>query len=191
MGITIMKTTKEPKPKKQVKTATRAKAKPKPKEDAPPPLASTYTSSPKLSPFDFLNNINAGQTSVNLMETCQAENTEGQVVDSADRQYNSFMINRGLSYFNDTVMAANELNKYGGTLPTKMQYDFLRHFVRPRKRFSKWFKRADDSSDVQLIAKHYNYNSTQARAALELYTPDELLKLRNVYLTGGKGGSSS
>ena len=139
----------------------------------------------KLSFFDFLNSINAGQSSANLMEGCLAESGEGASPDSPDRAYVPFMINRGLSYFNDTVMFANEMNRYA-SLPAKMQYDFYRHGIRPRKRFSKWGKRADDTPDVQLLMKHYECNAERAREILTFYPEEELTKLRKQYDRGGK-----
>jgi len=94
--------------------------------------------SAKLSPFDFLNNINDAKKSPNLLKDCYANNDDdGANPDSLDKQYVAFMINRGLSYFSDTIHYANEMN-INHTLPAKMQYDFYRNIIRPRKRFSKW-----------------------------------------------------
>lgn len=139
----------------------------------------------KLSFFDFLNSINSGYSSVNLMDGCLAESGEGATPDSPDRAYVPFMVNRGLSYFNDTVMFANEMNQYA-SLPAKMQYDFLRYGVRPRKRFSKWGKRADDTADVQLLMKHYECNAERAREVIGFYPEEELALLRKKYERGGK-----
>ena len=139
----------------------------------------------KLSFFDFLNSVNAGPSSPNLMAECYAESGEGATPDSPDRAYVPFMVNRGLSFFNDTVMFANEMNRYA-SLPAKMQYDFLRHGIRPRKRFSKWGKRADDTADVQLLMKHYSCNAERAREVISFYPEDELSKLRKQYERGGK-----
>lgn len=139
----------------------------------------------KLSFFDFLNSINAGPSSPDLMAGCLAESGEGATPDSPDRAYVPFMVNRGLSYFNDTVMFANEMNRYA-SLPAKMQYDFLRNGIRPRKRFSKWGKRADDTSDVQLLMRHYSCNAERAREIIGFYPEDELSKLRQRYDRGGK-----
>ena len=52
-----------------------------------------------MSPFDYLNAIN--YTKKDIM-----------VDDIAEKQYNPFMVNRGLSYFQDTVLMANEMNQY-------------------------------------------------------------------------------
>ena len=52
-----------------------------------------------MSPFEFLNAINF--TKKNVMSDPENE-----------KYYNSFIINRSLSYFPDTVAIANEMNKY-------------------------------------------------------------------------------
>ena len=50
-----------------------------------------------MNPFDYLNAINATKEDV-------------MVDDVAESKYNAFLINRGLSYFVDTVLYANEMN---------------------------------------------------------------------------------
>ena len=47
-----------------------------------------------MNPFDYVNSIN--DTKQDIMED-----------DNAERGYNSFLINRSLSYFSDTVGFAN------------------------------------------------------------------------------------
>ena len=79
-----------------------------------------------MNHFDYLNSIN--DTKKDIM-----------VDDLAEKDYNAFMVNRGLSYYNDTVIYANEMNKYA-QVDSRMQYDFLKQIVRKRKRFSKWNK---------------------------------------------------
>lgn len=126
-----------------------------------------------MTPFDFLNSINTSKKDLIAED------------ELCEKYYNSFIINRSLSYFNDTVMFANEMNRYA-SLSAKMQYDFYRHGIRPRKRFSKWGKRADDTSDVQLLMKRYECNAERAREVIAFYPEEELLKLRKQYDRGGK-----
>ena len=89
-----------------------------------------------MNHFDYLNSINL--TKSDIMED-----------DIAEKAYNSFMINRGLSYFNDTVLMANEMNLYSH-LDKKLQYHFLINIVRKRKRFSKWAK-PETESDIEAV----------------------------------------
>jgi hypothetical protein len=138
-----------------------------------------------LSFFDFLTNINEGSKSVNLMEGCQADDSGGALNStSIDKQYVSFMINRGLSYFNDTILLANEMNRHH-SIPTKMQYDFYKGLIRPRKRFSKWAKKEDDSADVKVIMEHYGYSSDRAREALTLLSKEGISAIKAIRHKGG------
>lgn len=120
-------------------------------------------------PFDFINSINFGKTDI-------------MVGPDEEKVYNSFLTNRGLSYFEDTVLLANEMNRYH-QLDSRMQYDFLRTAVRKRKRFSKWIK-PEQNADVETVMEHYNYSREKAEAVMDLITPESIDKMRS--LKGGK-----
>ena len=79
-----------------------------------------------MNPFEYVNSINYSKKDI-------------MVDDIAEKGYNSFMVNRSLSYFQDTVLMANEMNK-NHQIDKRLQFDFLINIVRKRKRFSKWFK---------------------------------------------------
>ena len=138
----------------------------------------------KLSPFDFIKSINEHKP--NLLKDFKAY--EGEELISSDtpsKQYVPFIINRGFSQFNDTVLLVNELN-VRHQLPAKMQYDFLFSAIRPRKRFSKWAKKAKDPNDLQLIQEAYNYSKEKAENVYSLFSKDDLKKLRKRLDKGGK-----
>jgi len=138
-----------------------------------------------LSFFDFLTNINEGSKSINLMEGCSADDSSGALNStSIDKQYVAFMINRGLSYFNDTILLANEMN-FHHALPTKMQYDFYKGLVRPRKRFSKWSKKEAELPDIRLIMQHYGYSADRAREALPLLGKKDIELIKAIHNKGG------
>lgn len=144
----------------------------------------------KYSPFDFINSINAGPVGHSLLADCSADTSEGANTDSPDRQYVPFIVNRGLSYFNDSVLYANEMNRYA-MLPHKMQYDFLKNAIRPRKRFSKWSKRADDSEHIQRIMQEYSYSAEKAREVFGLFSEAALQKLKQKRDVGGSTRASA
>jgi hypothetical protein len=83
-----------------------------------------------------------------------------------EKDYNAFMVNRGLSYFPDTVIYANEMNKYHH-LDGDLQYQFLINIVRKRNRFSKWNK-STESDDIKIIKDFYGYSNEKARDVLPL-----------------------
>ena len=119
------------------------------------------------------------------MAGCTADDSSGALNSSSiDKQYVAFMINRGLSYFTDTVLLANEMN-FHHRLPSKMQYDFYRGLVRPRKRFSKWSKKPDDDAEVKMVMQHYGYSSAHAREVLPLLGKDGIAKIKSIRDKGG------
>ena len=76
-----------------------------------------------MNPFQYLSAIN--DTKQDIM-----------VDDISEKQYNAFMVNRGLSYFYDTVLLANEMNQRAH-LDNRLQFDFFINTIRKKKRFSK------------------------------------------------------
>jgi len=125
-----------------------------------------------MNPFEYLNSIN--DTKKDIM-----------VDDLAEKAYNPFMVNRGLSYFQDTVLMANEMN-IQHHLDNRMQYDFLRLLIRKRKRFSKWNK-PETSADIDAIKEYYGYSNEKASQVLSLLTKDQLTTIKKKLYKGGKG----
>jgi hypothetical protein len=126
-----------------------------------------------MSFFDFLNSINDNKKDL-LKEDPLTE-----------KDYIPFMINRGLSYFPDTIMFANEMNQHAGA-PKNWQYDFYRIGITKKKRFSKWHKRDQNSEELELVMKEYSYSSEKAAKALQLLTEDQIHKLKEKHSIGGK-----
>lgn len=124
-----------------------------------------------MNHFDYLNSINSTKKDI-------------MVDDIAEKNYNPFMVNRGLSYFNDTVILANEMNKYH-IIDKKLQYHFLINMVRKRKRFSKWFK-AESLSDIEVVKVYYGYSNEKARIALTLLSPEQITILKQKVNKGGR-----
>jgi hypothetical protein len=137
-------------------------------------MSATEIKPKKLSFFDCLNSINEGSRGKNLFDDSSVE----------EKVYVPFMVNRGLSWFNDTVLLANEMNRRP-TIPVKAQYHFLRMAIRPRKRFSKWLKN-EEPDDLDLIKEAYGYSSEKARQVLSLLSPESLNALKRSLDKGGK-----
>ncbi len=127
-----------------------------------------------MNPFEFLNSINYNKN--DLMSDQEEQEIENK--------YNSFLVNRSLSYFPDTVAVSNEMNRYHH-LDNKLQYHFLLNMVRKRKRFSKWMK-VDEMSDIEVVKKYYGYNNIKAKQALSLLSRDQLTIIRQKVDQGGR-----
>ena len=104
----------------------------------------------------------------------------------AIKKYPSYIINRCLSSFTDTVLYANEMNK-NSHLPNKMQYDFFLNSVKPRKRFSPW-ARKDSIDYLDVVKEYYGYNDDKALQALRILTKNQLDKITYLLRKGGKNG---
>ena len=121
----------------------------------------------KTSPFDYINAINT--TKKNLMRGSNNDRI-------AEKEYSPFLTNRALSYFNDTIGYANELNQRHH-LDSLLQFEYLLNIVRPKKRFSKWVKK-DNDRDMSLVKEYYGYNNTKAIQALSILSPQQLNNIR-------------
>ena len=126
-----------------------------------------------MTPFDYVNAIN--KTKKDLM-------TGGEDDQQAEKDYVSFVVNRSLSYFPDTLMYVNEINRYPD-LDKKLQFHFLLNSIRPGKRFSKWVKK-EDSTDLLAVMQYYKYGINKAKQALPLLTNEQLSIIKNTITSG-------
>ena len=124
-----------------------------------------------MNPFEYVNAIN--MTKKDIM-----------VDDLAEKAYNPFIINRSFSYFNDTVLMANEMN-INHHLDNRLQFDFFINIVRKKKRFSKFMK-PETVSDVEVVKEYYGYNNEKARQALTLLTSEHINELKKKVYKGGR-----
>ena len=127
-----------------------------------------------MKPFDYLNAINS--TKENLM-------LDSATDELAEKAYEPFLTNRGLSYFPDSIFYANEMNQYHA-LPKKAQFLYLLNSIRPRKRFSKWYKE-EISNDILLISEMFGYSKSKAKEALNVLSEEQLKEIRKRADKGG------
>ena len=120
---------------------------------------------------------------MNPFEIIKAISSTKKDILENEKDYNGFMVNRGLSYFPDTVIYANEMNKYHH-LDTRLQFDFLINIVRKRNRFSKWNK-SIESENISAIKKFYGYSNEKARDVLPLLSDENLKIIRGRIQHGG------
>jgi hypothetical protein len=123
------------------------------------------------SVFDFVNDI--GFTK----EYLYTEQTKSK--------YESFIVNRAMSQHSDSIMYANEMNKYP-ELNKVLQHDFYFYVLSRKKRYGKWAKAdKEDEAVLNLIIKHYKVNRVHAKQYLELMTDENIKALKNTYEVGG------
>lgn len=123
-----------------------------------------------ISPFDYIKSIT--NTKKDLME----DNSDNE------KLYKPFLINRGLGYFVDTVLFANEMNLYPD-IPVKSQYYYYLAAIRKGNRYAKWEKHKKDE-DQELVQMVYNARPEVAKQYLKLLSKEDIKKLYALTDTG-------
>ena len=122
---------------------------------------------------DYLNSIN--QTKDNLMDGDDP---------MWEKKYSSYIINKCLAPFNDTIMFVNEMNMRHH-LDSKLQYDFLLNTIRSKKRYAPWVK-ASKIKDLEYVKEYYGYSNEKAKAALAILDNEQITTIKNSLNKGGR-----
>lgn len=123
-----------------------------------------------MNPFDVINDITFKK--------------EGIISEENEADYSPFMVNRGLSYFPDTIFFANMMNEYPN-LDYKLQFDFLLNIISKRKRFAKWSK-ADKIENVELLSQYYNVSFRKAEDMLAILDDEQVEIIKSKLNRGGR-----
>lgn len=124
-----------------------------------------------MNPFDYVNAI--------------LQNKNELITDDATEDaYVPFLANRSLSYHNDCIMFANEMNRRH-FLDKKLQFDYLLCVVRSKKRpFTKWTKIQTDDN-MQCVKTYFKLSDSKTREALRILKSEDIEKIRNLTDVGG------
>lgn len=125
-----------------------------------------------MSPFDFVNNI-LYKKDINLLDS------------ETIKDYNSFLINRSLSYHEDCIFFVNEMNKYSNLIYRRMQNDYLLNTIRSNKRSFKKMVKFEKSIDIDNIRKYYKISYEKAKDYYRLLDDNQIKKINEELYTGG------
>jgi len=123
-----------------------------------------------MGPFDFIKAINESK---DVMKNDPF----------AEKDYIPFLVNRGLSFFQDTVIQVNEMNR-NHFLDNKLQFDYLINNIRPRKRWSKWLK-PEKIDNLELVKLYFGFGNEKAKDALEVLTNEDIEEIKSKLAKGG------
>ena len=101
-----------------------------------------------------------------------------------EKAYQPFLVNKALSYHQDSVFLVNEMNIRHST-DNRLQYLFFINTLRKRQRFSKWHK-PYESKKLDTIKEYYQISTKEAKDYVELLSDKQLRELKNRMKTGGK-----
>ena len=124
----------------------------------------------KRNPFDFVKSVSYDKKDI-------------MVDDIEEKAYQPFLINKSLSYHQDSVFFTNEMNCRHG-VDNRLQYVFFLNTLRKRQRFSKWSK-PYVSKKLDVVKEYYQMSTREAKELYTLLSDKELRELKNRMNTGG------
>ena len=113
-----------------------------------------------MNPFEYVKAIN--NTKKDIM-----------VDDISEKDYNSFMVNRSLSNFRDTVLYANLMN-VNHHIDARLQFDFFINTIKKKNRFSKWLKPIK-YENLEILKEYYGYSNEKAKSVISLLNNNQML----------------
>ena len=122
-----------------------------------------------MNPFDYVNSITYTKEDI--------------MTDLNESEYSPFLTNRALSYHQDCILYANEMNRRFD-VPNKLQYHYLLNTIRKRKRFAKWHKPIV-VDDLQIVMEYYLVSRAKAEEYLKLLSADQIQILGKRMQKGG------
>lgn len=125
----------------------------------------------KRNPFDYVKNVSFDKVDIMVDEV-------------EEKSYQPFLVNRALSYHQDSLFFVNEMN-VRHSLDSRLQYSFLINTLRKRKRFSKWQK-PYESKKIDTVRESYGVSTKIAKEYLELLDDKQYRDLKENMKTGGK-----
>jgi hypothetical protein len=123
-----------------------------------------------MGPFDYIKAINKHE---NIMKNDPF----------AEKDYTPFLVNRGLSFFQDTILQVNEVNRLH-FLDKRLQFDYLLNNIRPRNRWSKWLK-PDKIENLEIVKMYFGFGNEKAKDALEVLSDTQIENIKTHFIEGG------
>ncbi|ARW57472.1 clamp loader small subunit [Serratia phage X20] len=120
-------------------------------------LSDSFKEKAENEMFSLLNDITFGKRERYLG---QSEN------------YSKFWVDTSLSQHVDCMIAVNAMNLVGSGLSDQAHFNYYLHSIPKGKRFGKWAKFEDNSSDkfvIHLLMKYHTINADDARMYLDTY----------------------
>lgn len=127
----------------------------------------------KVKLFDWLHSINVSKTDLMI----------GDV--AVMKQYDPFIINRGLAQSIDTLMTADKMNSMPD-VPKDIHYKYCLAAVKSKKRYAKWPKKLQVNPNIHIVAEHYNVNHEVAEMYIGLMTDTQIEEVVERASGGGR-----
>ena len=125
----------------------------------------------KRNPFDFVKSVSYDKKDLMVDEV-------------EEKAYQPFLLNKSLSYHQDSIFLTNEMNVRHGA-DNRLQYMFFLNTLRKRQRFSQWSK-PYISKKIDTVKQYYQISIREAKDYVNLLSDKQVRELKNRMKTGGK-----
>ena len=127
----------------------------------------------KRNPFDFVKSVSYDKKDI--------------MVDAVEEKaYAPFLINKSLSYHQDSLFMTNEMNNRSH-LEHRLQYVFLLNTLRTRQRYTPWLK-AKKEKHLESVKEYYGYSNEKAKSALNILNDEQINTIMDRLNKGGRNG---
>lgn len=110
--------------------------------------------------------------------------TKNNLLDKENiKEYVPYVINKSLSYHNDSILLCNEMNRLNH-IPSASQYQFYLNCLSKRNRFAKWDK-VEKMEDIDVIKTYYDVSDSKAYEIQEILSKSQIEYIKNKLETCG------
>ena len=92
------------------------------------------------------------------------------------KDYVPFVVNRALSFHQDCVLYANELNLSPG-IDKDMQYQFYLNTIRSMKRKFQPWQKTSTNKNIEAVKTYFGYSNEKAKEALRILTEEQIAEI--------------
>jgi len=100
------------------------------------------------------------------------------------KDYKPWLINRALSFHQDCILYANEINMYPD-VDSDMQYQYYLNTIRPMKRKFQPWQKSEVLKDIECVKQYFGYSNEKAKQALRILTDEQIAEIKAKTNTGG------
>ena len=124
-----------------------------------------------MNPFEFVNSITFNKNDILEQD------------ELLEKEYAPFLVNRSLSYHQDCILFAIEVNRRFD-MPHKLQYHYLLNSIRKRKRFAQWSK-PEKIDDLKVVMDYYQVSRQKGEEYLNILSKKQIGILKRKMSKGG------
>ena len=124
-----------------------------------------------MNPFEFVNSITFNKNDILEQD------------ELLEKEYAPFLVNRSLSYHQDCILFANEVNRRFD-MPHTLQYHYLLNSIRKRKRFAQWSK-SEKIDDLKVVMDYYQVSRQKGEEYLNILSKKQIGILKRKMSKGG------